>query len=50
MSRAARLLGLSRRTLQYRLEKIQGALDGAPLNAKGQGASDTGTRPRLTPN
>jgi DNA-binding NtrC family response regulator len=29
VTRAARLLGLSRRTLQYRLEKIQGAPDGA---------------------
>ena len=29
VSRAARLLGLSRRTLQYRLEKIQDAPDGA---------------------
>ena len=29
VTRAARLLGLTRRTLQYRLEKIQGAPDGA---------------------
>jgi len=29
VSRAARLLGLSRRTLQYRLEKMQGAPEGA---------------------
>jgi DNA-binding NtrC family response regulator len=29
VTRAARLLGLSRRTLQYRLEKMQGAPDGA---------------------
>jgi DNA-binding NtrC family response regulator len=29
VTRAARLLGLSRRTLQYRLEKIQGAPEGA---------------------
>jgi len=29
VTRAARLLGLSRRTLQYRLEKMQGALEGA---------------------
>jgi len=29
VTRAARLLGLSRRTLQYRLEKIQAAPDGA---------------------
>jgi two-component system NtrC family response regulator len=29
VTRAARLLGLSRRTLQYRLEKIEGAPDGA---------------------
>src|SRR5262249_19775251 len=28
VTRAARLLGLSRRTLQYRLEKIQGAPEG----------------------
>jgi transcriptional regulator of acetoin/glycerol metabolism len=38
VSRAARLLGLSRRTLQYRLEKMQGALDGAPAAPKGAGA------------
>jgi DNA-binding NtrC family response regulator len=37
VSRAARLLGLSRRTLQYRLEKIQGAPDGAPVAPKGAG-------------
>src|SRR5258706_4652321 len=37
VSRAARLLGLSRRTLQYRLEKMQGALDGAPAAPKGAG-------------
>jgi DNA-binding NtrC family response regulator len=37
VSRAARLLGLSRRTLQYRLEKIQGAPDGAPAAPKGAG-------------
>ena len=39
VTRAARLLGLSRRRLQYRLEKIQSAPDGAPgaLN----GASNT---------
>jgi DNA-binding NtrC family response regulator len=35
VSRAARLLGLSRRTLQYRLEKIQGAPDGATAERKG---------------
>jgi DNA-binding NtrC family response regulator len=35
VSRAARLLGLSRRTLQYRLEKIQGAPDGATAAPKG---------------
>jgi len=35
VSRAARLLGLSRRTLQYRLEKIQGAPDGASADRKG---------------
>jgi DNA-binding NtrC family response regulator len=37
VSRAARLLGLSRRTLQYRLEKLQGAPDGAPPAPKGAG-------------
>ncbi|MBI3931886.1 MAG: sigma-54-dependent Fis family transcriptional regulator, partial [Acidobacteria bacterium] len=37
VSRAARLLGLSRRTLQYRLEKIQGAPDGAADARKGAG-------------
>jgi DNA-binding NtrC family response regulator len=37
VSRAARLLGLSRRTLQYRLEKIQGAPDGAVPERKGAG-------------
>jgi transcriptional regulator with PAS, ATPase and Fis domain len=31
VTRAARLLGLSRRTLQYRLEKIQGAGEGTGL-------------------
>ena len=36
VTRAARLLGLSRRTMQYRMEKIQGAPDGAPLPQKGQ--------------
>jgi DNA-binding NtrC family response regulator len=35
VSRAARLLGLSRRTLQYRLEKIQSAPDGALPERKG---------------
>jgi DNA-binding NtrC family response regulator len=35
VSRAARLLGLSRRTLQYRLEKIQGAPNGASIVRKG---------------
>jgi len=35
VSRAARLLGLSRRTLQYRLEKMQGAPDGAGAAPKG---------------
>jgi DNA-binding NtrC family response regulator len=39
VSRAARLLGLSRRTLQYRLEKMQGAPDGAPVAPKGAGAA-----------
>jgi DNA-binding NtrC family response regulator len=38
VSRAARLLGLSRRTLQYRLEKLQAdAPDGAPAAPKGAG-------------
>jgi DNA-binding NtrC family response regulator len=37
VSRAARLLGLSRRTLQYRLEKMQGAPDGAVAAPKGAG-------------
>ncbi|PYQ55207.1 MAG: DNA-binding response regulator [Acidobacteria bacterium] len=37
VSRAARLLGLSRRTLQYRLEKIQGAPEGASSAPKGAG-------------
>ncbi len=35
VSRAARLLGLSRRTLQYRLEKIQDAPNGASIVRKG---------------
>jgi DNA-binding NtrC family response regulator len=35
VSRAARLLGLSRRTLQYRLEKMQGAPEGAGTERKG---------------
>jgi DNA-binding NtrC family response regulator len=35
VSRAARLLGLSRRTLQYRLEKMQDAPDGAGTAPKG---------------
>jgi transcriptional regulator with PAS, ATPase and Fis domain len=39
VSRAARLLGLSRRTLQYRMEKIQGAPEGAPIAPKGAPAS-----------
>jgi len=39
VSRAARLLGLSRRTLQYRMEKIQaeGARDGTAAARKGAG-------------
>jgi two-component system NtrC family response regulator len=37
VTRAARLLGLSRRTLQYRMEKMNGALDGAPSAPKGAG-------------
>ena len=35
ISRAARLLGLSRRTLQYRMEKMQSAPDGALSAPKG---------------
>ena len=35
VTRAARLLGLSRRTLQYRIEKIQAAPEGAPDPPKG---------------
>jgi DNA-binding NtrC family response regulator len=35
VTRAARLLGLSRRTLQYRIEKIQAAPEGAPGSPKG---------------
>jgi len=35
VTRAARLLGLSRRTLQYRLEKIEGAPERAPGAPKG---------------
>jgi transcriptional regulator of acetoin/glycerol metabolism len=41
VTRAARLLGLSRRTLQYRLEKIRGAPVGAPAAPDGADA-DTG--------
>jgi ActR/RegA family two-component response regulator len=37
VSRAARLLGLSRRTLQYRMEKMQDAPDGAAAAPKGAG-------------
>ena len=37
VTRAARLLGLSRRTLQYRLEKIQSAPDGADGAPAGAG-------------
>jgi transcriptional regulator with PAS, ATPase and Fis domain len=40
VSRAARLLGLSRRTLQYRLEKIQTAPLGAPPAPDGAGDAD----------
>jgi DNA-binding NtrC family response regulator len=40
VTRAARLLGLSRRTLQYRLEKIQGAPEGAATAPNG--AAETG--------
>jgi transcriptional regulator with PAS, ATPase and Fis domain len=38
VSRAARLLGLSRRTLQYRMEKIEGAPEGASTAPKGASA------------
>jgi DNA-binding NtrC family response regulator len=38
VTRAARLLGLSRRTLQYRLEKINGAPNGASDAPRGSGA------------
>jgi DNA-binding NtrC family response regulator len=41
VSRAARLLGLSRRTLQYRLEKMQGAPDGAAAERKGASEGDS---------
>jgi DNA-binding NtrC family response regulator len=40
VTRAARLLRLSRRTLQYRLEKLQGAPEGAA--SAPNGAADTG--------
>jgi len=40
VTRAARLLGLTRRTLQYRLEKIQGAPDGAMGAPNGAGAEE----------
>jgi transcriptional regulator with PAS, ATPase and Fis domain len=39
VTHAARLLGLSRRTLQYRLEKIQGAPDGAAAAPDGAAKS-----------
>jgi DNA-binding NtrC family response regulator len=39
VSRAARLLGLSRRTLQYRLEKISSEPDGAPTAPDGAPAT-----------
>jgi len=39
VSRAARLLGLSRRTLQYRMEKMQDAPEGAPTAPKGAPAA-----------
>jgi DNA-binding NtrC family response regulator len=35
VTRAARLLGLTRRTLQYRMEKLEGAPDGAAAAPKG---------------
>jgi DNA-binding NtrC family response regulator len=41
VTRAARLLGLTRRTLQYRIEKIQGAPSGAP--AAPDGAAEPGS-------
>jgi DNA-binding NtrC family response regulator len=39
-TRAARLLGLSRRTLQYRLEKMQGAPEGAVSAPNGAAETD----------
>jgi len=39
ITRAARLLGLSRRTLQYRLQKLEGARDGAAAAPDGAPAS-----------
>ena len=40
VSRAARLLGLSRRTLQYRLEKLQAAPEGAATERNGAGEGE----------
>jgi DNA-binding NtrC family response regulator len=40
VTRAARLLGLSRRTLQYRLEKMQGAPEGAAGAPNGAAEAD----------
>jgi len=40
VTRAARLLGLTRRTLQYRLEKMQSAPNGATALRKGAGGDD----------
>jgi DNA-binding NtrC family response regulator len=40
VTRAARLLGLSRRTLQYRLEKMQAAPNGAAVLPKGAGGDE----------
>jgi two-component system NtrC family response regulator len=40
VTRAAKLLGLSRRTLQYRLEKIRGAPVGAVAAPDGADADD----------
>jgi DNA-binding NtrC family response regulator len=45
VTRAARLLGLTRRTLQYRLEKMQAAPNGAP--SVRNGAEDN--EPPVTP-
>ena len=45
VSRAARLLGLSRRTLQYRIAKLEGARSGAPTAPDGAPPAE-GPRPK----